>query len=235
MKLWRVSESRGSFEAVDRLDGYYAPGAEPRIRCLNEEQIIQTAREIEDHDMADHEVWQRYGLVFRAVPEPILTVTEKDFDLDYFFLLGYDFTSKRLRSALEPFRAALVYRRVDSSSCPLSVRALQYEIVHVLPTSNPFDPERMPGRVRPVRQEDGTLRDEWIVELPDPKPGMVSEIYFRDDFVPPAPIFRAIGTQFTLATDDLAEQVMRAGITDMAFMDISGRQEPGNMILRELR
>ena len=72
----------------------------------------------------------------------------------------------------------------------------------------------------PLHQQPGIPR---LVNLWDPA------------FVAPAPLFRVPGISWSLATDALADRVMRAGISDVVFMDIEndGTRTAG-IIYREL-
>ena len=234
MKLWMVVGSISSAQRTMDLSAYGLSDDAPRFDYVNFSEVAQRLREVLRFDMINHEMWDAAGVAFRAIPEPILRITDPDFRLDYFFV-SQQFVSARLRSVIGLGPDAIVYRDVDTRQSSAAVQAQDYNMLYVVHRANPFDASRMPGRVRPVRQEDGSLRDEWIAETPErPNLSKAVEIFFREDFQPPAPIFRTIGWDFTLATDDFAERVMRAGIAEMAFLQIDGPPQTEELIFRQL-
>ena len=203
-----------------------------RIDLVNDAEVLDRRGEILD-DMKDHEPWQVAVEVFRRVPTTILRIDDPTFDLDYFARRG-QYASSRLRSALALGDDEVAYRPVDASGCPEAARAKDYEAFLPLKVANPFDPARMPGRVRPVRQDDGSSRDEWVVEPPfDPGVPAPMQVYFKPGFEPPAPLFRPMGMPaWTFATEDLADRVSRAGITGIAFQEIEGDRAARETIQR---
>ncbi len=90
----------------------------------------------------------------------------------------------------------------------------------------------MPGRVRSVRQENGSLKDEWMLE-PLTIDTSVSPFYFRPDFIPPAPLFRTIVFGFVLATEEFADRVTRAGVTGIGFREVEGERASKEVTYRE--
>ena len=184
-------------------------------------------------EYADHEMWDILTLTFSRVPIPRLRVTDPTFDVNIMEIGGFRFASARLRRVLDLDDRTIRYRPVDASLSVPEVQALDYAAFNVTPIGNPFDPDRMKGEVRPARQLDGSLKDDWVLDNEWLLKG--AEVYFRADFVPPAPLFRATGSQWIFATDDLAERVMRAGIDDVLFQDITGPIHPRRDQNRKLR
>ncbi len=60
----------------------------------------------------------------------------------------------------------------------------------------------------------------WVTEPSHPGNAQPT-IAWSADFIPPAPLFQVPGTGWTLATDELADQVMRAGTDEVVFMDVT--------------
>ena len=203
-----------------------------RIDLVNDADVLDRRGKVFD-DLLDHESWQVAVQVFRRLPKAILRIDDPSFDLDYFARRGH-YASARLRSALALRDDEIAYRPVDTSSCPEAARAKDYEAFLPLKVANPFDPARMPGRVRSVRQDDGSSRDEWVVEPPfDPGVSAPLQVYFKPGFEPPAPLFRPMGMPaWTFATEDLADRVSRTDITGIAFQEIEGEQAARESIQR---
>ncbi len=180
---------------------------------------------------SDHEFWEIPSLAFSRIPAPRLKVTDPSFQIDYFSKSVHRFASERLQRTLD-VGPQVRFRPIDDSLCPKEVKAQKYAMFDVVCFGNPFDSTRMTGVERNVRQVDGSMHHEWVVDWEHLTRS--PDVFFRSDFVAPAPIFRAVGTTWIFVTDALADQVMRAGIQDVTFTDISGPSAPGVLRSRSL-
>ena len=223
--IWQIATGFRAHDLMYRL----IDAVPPKFTWTNLQDLNNvTFDSIGQH--ADHEFWETSSLAFSLIPTPRLRVTDPRFTPDYFQFQAYPVVSLSLRRLLDLNDRVVRYRNIDTTLCIPEVQALGYSLVDVIQYANPFDPNRTSGQVRDVRQSDGSLRREWVVDY-----AVGVECYFRDDFVPPAPLFRGTGTLWTFATDELAERVMRAGIDDMLFQDIEGPHTPVRERMRQLR
>lgn len=215
-QLWTFSPTIEKWTTIEAME----IAVPPRFEWLNKGILYGLDKQIAA-EHPDHEYWEWLSLAFSRMPTPRLRVTDPTLDSNMLFFSRHGIASTRLRQAFGLDERVIRYRPIDMSACVPEVQALGYEMFDVIAYGNPFDPARMPGHVRPVRQPDGSLRDEWVFDYF----GTINEpfeIYFRDDFVPPAPLFRSVGGIWTFATDELADRVQRAGLDDIMFLDISG-------------
>ena len=221
VKLWAVTVAASAVPFLTRMLEADPTNHSP-LDLANHRAFLDNWRRV-DREMGDHEPWEREAVRFRTAPVHLLQVEEPSFDLDYFFI-RHDYASARLRDVLALGPDEIDYRPIDASRCTDAARAMDYQAFLALKVANPFDPARMPGRVRPLRQEDGSTREEWMVEMPTPDPNAPpTPVYFRPNFEPPAPLFRAMGLRgLTIATEDLADRVARARMTGMGFREIEG-------------
>jgi hypothetical protein len=225
--LWSVTG------AVDSMQYFLEIWNEepPRFEIVNEIAIHEYKLRIHD-EYGDHEDAERELVQFRGMPTPVFRCADPTFNLDYFDA-GMHCASSRLRRALGLTEAAISYRDIDLDESPPAVRANEYQAFQLVTFADPIDWSRTPGVAVDVRRADGSFGKEWRLGPPNPS-GPRQRIYWRGDFVPPAPLFRAIGTPWMLATDDLADKVMRAGITDLAFLDIISDRAQTELVFRRL-
>src|SRR5215813_9900041 len=224
--LWVVG---GSLESAEYAYGL-ADERPPRFELVNQAAVYDYRRRVESeypgHDGAEHErMW------FNDMPMPIFRIADPAFRLDYFHM-GIPCASLRLRRALGLTDTVIRYRDIDLDQSPPAVRERGYQAFHVLTVADPIDWSRTAAVVLDVRRPDGSIRKQRYVAPPNPV-GPPQRIYWRDDFKAPAPLFRAVGTPWTLATDPLADQVMRAGITDLVFQDITSDRAQTGVVLRQ--
>ncbi|WP_442679714.1 hypothetical protein ACSBM8_00465 [Sphingomonas sp. ASY06-1R] len=152
------------------------------------------------------------------MPVPVLRVEPKSFCYDY-FALGLTMTSARLRDAMSLPPENVHYIDVDCSNCPEGVQAMTYKVLEIRAFANPLDRERTgPGTFIDVETPAGPTF-VWKRETSGPH-APTPRIAWREDFLAPAPLFQVPGTNWTLATEALAERVTRAGITDVMFLDV---------------
>jgi hypothetical protein len=225
--LWVIA---GSLESAQYFQGL-EDEQPPRFKFVNRLAVYEYRRRVEsafhEYDDAEHE-----RLWFNDMPMPIFRIADPAFRLDY-FNTGLSCASLRLRHALGLTEAVIRYRDIDLDQSPPAVREQEYQAFHVLIVADPVDWSRTASVVLDVPRPDGSIRKQRYVAPPDPA-GPPDRIYWRDDFKAPAPLFRAVGTPWTLATDSLADKVMRAGITDLAFLDITSDRAQTEIVFRQL-
>ncbi len=202
-----------------------------QFQFVNARDLTGVLMDVSD-TYADHEFWERASLAFSRMPTPVLKITSDTFSPDFLEKQFYSFASLRLREAFDLGHDAVRYRNVDARLSTSAVQARQYAVFDVRQYGNPFDRNKMLGEEREVRQPDGSLRREWIMDWEN-RMRLSPDVYFRHDFVAPAPLFKAVGSSWVFATDSLAERVMRAGITDMIFVDIAGSDRPLESRMRQ--
>lgn len=206
----------------------------PTWQLLNRGPLLAEADQVKQ-TYPEHEWWEVNTLMFATMPMPVLRITAPGFDLDFMRYSIFDFVSARARAAFALGDDVIRYRATDTTQSTPDVQRQEYCAFAPVQFGNPYDPDRMPGDVRDVRQPDGTLKREWVLDWFGKYASRPSEVFLRDDFVPPAPLFRAAGSTTIFATDDFAEQVMRAGIDDIAFTDVTGAFDDPRDRLRHLR
>lgn len=227
--IWWVSTSLAAGEAYEAAE----LAVPPTLTWLNLAQLRSNYARVLEESLS-REFWLGPASAFLSMPTPIIEITDPTWRVDYFGFQVYTFISNRLRQAFAVGPDVVRYRDVDSSPSVPEVQALGYCAFDVLPFGNPFDPAKTPGDVRDLRQPDGSIKSEWVLDYMN-RLQRGPEIYFRDDFIAPAPIFRGLGTFWVFATDEFADRIMRAGITDMAFRDITGPIEPQQDRIRTLK
>lgn len=154
-----------------------------------------------------------------------ISCDDPTFSPDYLDM-GLRLVSARLRDVLALDPEQVSFEAVDTSACPAAMQRKGYEVLTPLLHADPFDHDRSTGDWRD--EYEGPI-DEWSPNAPTvrrwrldpPDPGKPMRIRWRDDFVPPAPLFAAVGAHWFLATDELAVRVRAAGITDVEFQDLT--------------
>ena len=223
-KLWLAGASAASLQATLDLQD----ALPPRFRWSNEGEARaarkRIAAEYQAHGQAEIE-----ALAFRAMPTPVFEITDPGFRFDY-FECGIACASRRLRAVLNLPADVAEYRNIDSGRSPVGVREMGYAALQPLAFADPFDHERTPGRTETVGLAEGRTVEAWRPARP--VPGQGRTIYWRAGFAAPAPLFRVLGTPWTLATEALAKRVMDAGVTDLVFQDVEGVKAPGELAYR---
>ncbi|MBR0668918.1 hypothetical protein GXW71_31500 [Roseomonas hellenica] len=212
VKLWCMSYSGAVAEYVDRLSDAEPPAFE-----------LKNLREIRGYldslGTVAGPYWRHHVLStdLSGMPRPRLRITDPAFDISL-FNRGLNFVSARLAQVLGLGDDVIQYIDADCSECSEPVRAKGYRVINPRVFANPMDRQRMSGVFIDVPRPDGSITHIWKPDLPHPaRPA--PPIYWRQDFVPPAPLFSVPGAQWTLVTDALADQVMRAGFPDVTFID----------------
>jgi hypothetical protein len=226
--LWTAVGAVDSMQYFLRLWYELQP---PQFEIVNGTAIHQHKLRIHD-EYGDHEDAERELVQFRGMPKPVFRFADPAFKLDYFDA-GMPCASSRLRRALGLTEAVISYRDIDLDESPPAVRANEYQAFQLVNFADPVDWNRTTGEVVDVRRADGSTGKQRRLIPPHPV-GPPNRVYWRDDFVPPAPLFRATGTPWMLATDDIADKVMRAGITDLAFLDITSDRAQTKLVFRQL-
>jgi hypothetical protein len=220
--LWNISPS---FESAQHF--FDLEDAEPpRFEFVNRGALVQHWDEYDAYGDDKGEL-----LEFDAMPTPVFRIADPAFRPDYLEKSKIQCASLRLRQALDLTEAVIRYRDVNLDQSPPTVHAQEYQAFHVVHFADLIDWNRTPGQVLEHRRPDGSIRRQRY--LAHPLDGQ--RTYWRDDFTPPAPLFRVFGTSWTLATDALADRVMRAGITDLVFVGIaSDRAQTDEPVFRQL-
>lgn len=151
-------------------------------------------------------------------PHPKFFCSVEDFAPDILFV-GELIVSSALIEAMALPEGTFQLVPVDCLACPRAMQAKEYKVLNLLVFANPMDRERSwPAIYTDVELSDGTSTFLW--SAPGWQPGMpIPRLFWREDFVAPAPLFRTPGRPWTLATDALAERVLRAGFNDVMFHD----------------
>jgi hypothetical protein len=226
--MWAIDDSFESVQYFIALE----QAEPPQFEFVNWLAVHKYRRCIlDEYDGDDHDELEL--LEFNGMPMPVFKIADPAFKLDYFFHDKIRCASLRLRQALGLTDAVIRYRDIDLDQSPLATRKHEYQAFHVVAVGDPIDWNRTRGQFVELPRLDGFVRKIWILEPPDPV-GPRQRIYWRDDFTPPAPLFRAFGTPWTMATGALADRVMRAGITDMVFKDVISDRGQTEYVLRQL-
>jgi hypothetical protein len=130
-----------------------------------------------------------------------------------------DCASLRLRRALGLTDAVIRYRDIDIEQSPPADCIQEYRAFHIVAPADPTDGSRTAGQL---------LGKQWLLAHPLNPDGPPRRIYWRDDFVPPATLFRAFGAPPS------ADTVMRAGIIDLVFKDITSDRAQTAVVLRRI-
>lgn len=228
--LWGMSPSMKSLERHMRL----ASGEQPKFEWLNRTEYCDYLDDRpggrDEHGLPRP---RTAGMDLSGAPMPRLRCSDRRFAPNLIFE-GELFVSARLSQALALDTAAAQYLHVDCSECPPAMQGMGYRLLNPLAYANPIDRRRVhPQEFMEFDSPEDGSPPAW---LPQPwQPGRpIPRILWRDGFTAPAPLFRVPGWT-ELATDVLAEHVMRAGFGDVMFLDMTndGTRTEG-LILREL-
>jgi hypothetical protein len=133
------------------------------------------------------------------------------------------FASERLIETLALDPATVQLLDVDCSACPPKMQAQRYRLVNLLCFLNPMDWQRSrPATFIPFTRPDGRTDSVWDY-MPNPN-GPMPHIVWQDEVGIPAALFHTPQVRWTLATDDLAARVTRAGFDDVALYDLTNSE-----------
>lgn len=165
---------------------------------------------------------QLHGVDLSDEPKPRLHCNAPTFAPDIIDL-GAMFASKRLIETLALDPATVQLLNLDCSACPPKMQAKRYRLVNLLCFLNKMDRARSRAATFiPFTRPDGRTDYVWDY-IPNPNDPM-PHIVWQDDVVLPAALFHTPQVCWTLATDDLAARVTRAGFGDVAFYDLTNSE-----------
>ena len=224
LRLWPMLPSVASMQQVDKLQRRRPP----RFALVNGDAIHAAENAVRERtpalscqDQDEH--------CFAASPTPHLVITHGQFAPDYLWP-GIHLASARLRAAFDLGPAAIEYRDVDTSGSTAQVQAADYKVFRVVQQADPVDLRRTHGH-EPDRDAHGDPTVAWMTSITGPHAPPRPTVW-RDGFVPPAPLFRDRHGRF-IATDALADRVMRAGISDVTFQDVTSEASLRALTLRQ--
>lgn len=224
MRLWPMSPCIATMVQTDKLERRRPP----RFALVNSDAIHTTGHAVFNGiPILGNQDWDEP--YFNALPTPHLVITHGQFAPDYLWP-GIHLASARLRAAFDLGPDAIQYRNVDTTGSTDRVRAADYRMFRVVQRADPVDMRRMYGH-EPDRDEHGNPTIAWITSITGPHATPRPTVW-RDDFVPPAPLFRDWHGRF-IATDALADRVMRAGILDVMFQDVTSEASLHAITLRQ--
>lgn len=220
-RFWLTAPSLTAMAAVCELMDRMPPDFEIRPGRLPSAELIEFA--------AQNTIDPRTGLKKPfperlLVPPPQLLIRDETFAQE-FVAQGGPFCSAWLRELFDLDPSTVQYLPVDCSACPPAVRSKDYMFIHVLAYRSVIDLEKSkPWRVN--LDESGRPGPERIIA--------VEEIVFKDRCESDVPLFRDPHDQRWFATDAFAEKVLRAGIEDIAFIDVTAGQQSGEPRIKTL-
>ena len=145
-------------------------------------------------------------------PRPQLHMPVTGFAPDYFSIGLYKFVSQRLRDVFALPAGLVQYIPINLTDGGPEVRANNYRWMNLLACRPAIDLQRSIYKVR-ERTRHPTGETYWHI-------GAYERMVIRDDIAPSAELFRAAEDLVTvLASDFLAERVMRAVCTGISFED----------------
>jgi hypothetical protein len=217
LKLWLFSPSVQSIEYMYQLYDSIPKLFDIANGSDIDEYLINLPHPI-DADGTLHPSRIRLGI--ESMPVPRFRILTSDFRMNFLYM-GLFYITENLARVLDFSDRIVQYINVDCSECPPEVRALGYRVMIPRVFANPLDQTFVPGVYQDVILPDGSLTQYWRQELPPAGPPVALRTRWREDFVPPAPMFEILGGPWLLVTDALAERVMRAGFDDVNFIDVT--------------
>ena len=144
--------------------------------------------------------------VRNELPTLQIEFAAEDFDPDCFDWNGFTLVSEKMRRAMALGPSDIQYFDVDSSGTAPLPRSKHYQIMHVSVAEDVSDPERSEYSLR--------HRPEGVELFGHP-----DAVAFRPDAEPAHEIFYDRFFKVVFCTDALALRVLRAGCTEMRFLD----------------
>ena len=224
--LWPMIPTPASMERLERLQRRRPP----RFVIVNEASIWEALSSAAE-GAPGQDVTAQDAARFAAMPMPVLAITDPSFAPNLVWA-GLHFASARLREALGLGPDVVEYRAVDASGSAAAAQAADYQVFRVVREADPVDLARMYGH-EPDRGADGRPTSAWLLSVHGPH-APPRQTVWREGFVAPAPLFRDASGRL-MATEALAERVMRAGLADVAFQDVVSEASLRGLAFRTLR
>ena len=153
-----------------------------------------------------------------------LTILDESFYPDIFRRSAW-FVSARMREVMDLPDHVAQYLPVDSSGCHPRAREQGYMVMDMFAVQNAIDTERSVIEYGDYPEDNGTITKQVLG---------VRTFVWRDDFVSTVPVFRDPHDHRFFATDAFADKVLRSGITDMVFQDITSERSKSELVLKTL-
>ncbi|SOB88328.1 hypothetical protein SAMN06297144_3479 [Sphingomonas guangdongensis] len=145
---------------------------------------------------------------------------------DYFLWSGYSFASAALREVLALPPEVVRYLPVDARHSTPDVIAQDYRNMTPVQVRPLIDLRQTAHERVPMQRRDGSI-GEGVLLTPERRQ------YWRDDFAADVPLFRAAHSQAIIAGDALAERVLAAGMTGVAFQDVTSDRAQRELVLKK--
>ncbi len=143
-------------------------------------------------------------------PKLIMNFPSNGFAPDYFTFSSYKFCSLRLRNALAQMPDVIDYTPIDLRCQDAKAVAQDYQRMRVIAQQPAMDMERSLYEADNEVDPDTGKTVRWIRDI--------EKIVLREDFEPRTEIFCMVEDPLNvLATDALAERVLKAGCTGLEF------------------
>lgn len=211
LKLWTMWQSDALIERTHHLSVDCDP---PRIAIHNADAVIEYLEN--DWETTIEEPGTGRRLLDPPPPTIELAVTEPNFAPDVFIHETF-YISAALREAMALDSDDVQWFPVDARRSTPEVRAKRYCMMHATRQADPIDYARSEGVWLDLRDPWGEPYRVWQAQAPGGE-ARRARMVWRDDFVPPAPLFSCL-TGGDLVTDDLAERVRAAGLDGVVFRD----------------
>lgn len=202
--LWMLVPSFATIRQLEKLER----SRPPRFDFSNRDAVTRNA----PPRGRDDAHW------FATMPTPRLSIRQAGFAPDFIWA-GLYFASARLRAAIGLGADAVEYRDVEMGdrSCDAAL-AVDYRVFRPVQRADPVDLALTYGQ-EPDRGPDGEPTPEWWTSVSGPHASPRRTVW-KPDFLAPAPLF-ADARGGLMATEELADRVMAAGLRDVAFLDMT--------------
>jgi hypothetical protein len=219
-QYWLIGQSSEGMERLHELEDRIPPAV-----------IVKYDREASHRESQDR--WDRRIANIAGVLGPkdpaqwvpmTLTILEESFCPEFFVRSAW-FVSARLREVMDLPDHVAQYLPVDSSGCHEKAREQNYMVMDPFAVQNAIDTERSVIDYGDYPEDDGTITKQVLG---------VKNFVWRECFVSEVPIFRDPHDNRFFATDAFAEKVLRAGITDMKFQDVTSERAKKELVIKTL-
>ena len=211
-RFWVMQEDFATFVAMSR-----ALGGDPTIGLANSGEMA-TAEHLlnRTHRWFSTADKVRQPGAVRAppgFPRPFFSLPRKRFAPDFFEFGSYWLASRRLRDVLALPEHVVQYWPVELLAGTVEAEAQDYHWIRVLLAQYAMDWARSTYKMGTIRNYVTGRRILWSRGI--------TRFVVRPDLRPTAELFRAVEVwgHGALVTDALAERVLRAGCTGVAFQD----------------